>query len=279
ASGVDYRHYDPRRDLTPLLPAGTTVHHEALNKVSTYRQLKRLAAQGFDIFVTLCEGYPEWDVPGIDVIQSLEALGLPYTGPTPALYDVPKPIMKYVAHIMGVATPLHALLDAARLPADAAAARQVIGAATHRLRYPCFVKPAGAGDSLGVDDQAVVADLEALTAQVRKLAEEFPSLLVEEYIDGREFTVLVVGEADRPGRGTALVPVEYTFPAQINSPAVNRLVATTPYPAIASPRSAYAFSRRRCRAIPSAMIRSRNPACPIGSKRRIWSADPPYAPT
>ena len=211
ASGVDYRHYDPQRDLAPLLP-GCTVHHEALNKVSTYRQLKRLAAQGFDIFVNLCEGYPEWDVPGIDVMQSLEALGLPYTGPTPTLYDVPKPIMKYVAHIMGVATPLHALLDAARLPGDLVAARQAIGAATQRLRFPCFVKPAGAGDSLGVDDQAVVADLEALTAQVRKLADEFPALLVEEYIDGREFTVLVVGDAERPGRGTALVPVEYTFP-------------------------------------------------------------------
>ena len=88
ASGVDYRHYDPQRNLAPLLP-GCTVHHEALNKVSTYRQLKRLAAQGFDIFVNLCEGYPEWDVPGIDVMQSLEALGLPYTGPTPTLYDVP----------------------------------------------------------------------------------------------------------------------------------------------------------------------------------------------
>jgi len=210
-SGVDYRHYDPTRDLAPLL-LGHEVHHEALHKLSTYRQLKRLAAEGFDVFVNLCEGYPEWDVPGIDVVRTLEALDLPFTGPSALLYDVPKPLMKYVAHTMGVTTPLHALIDAAALPTDPAACDAILARATARLRYPLFVKPSGAGDSLGVDEHAVVTDAAALGAQVRRLATEFPSLLVEEYVDGREFTVLVVGDAERPGRGTALVPVEYTFP-------------------------------------------------------------------
>src|ERR1019366_3459273 len=54
-SDVDYQNYDPRRDLTLLLP-GHTVDHVALNKLTTYRQLKQLARQGYDIFVNLCEG-------------------------------------------------------------------------------------------------------------------------------------------------------------------------------------------------------------------------------
>ena len=215
-SGVDYRHYDPTRDLARLLP-GHEVHHEALNKVSTYRQLKRLAPQGFDVYVNLCEGYLEWDVPSIDVIHALEALGLPYTGPTPALYDPPKPLMKYVAHTVGIATPLHATVDAGRIArlvtADGQdAADTALRDETRHLRYPLFVKPAKAGDSLGVDEHAVVRDHAALLSQVLALADEYPDLLVEEYIDGREFTVLVVGEESGKGHGRALAPIEYVFP-------------------------------------------------------------------
>lgn len=214
-SGVDYRHYDPARDLSRLLP-GHEVHHEALNKVSTYGQLKRLSVQGFDVFVNLCEGYLEWDVPSIDVIHALEALRLPYTGPTPLLYDPPKPLMKYVAHTVGVATPMHAVVDAGAIVREAMGDATVIGErlqrATGHLHYPLFVKPAKAGDSLGVNEHAVVADLAALRAQALHLADEYPELLLEEYIDGREFTVLVIGDVAGKGRGIAMTPIEYVFP-------------------------------------------------------------------
>lgn len=214
-SGVDYRHYDPARDLSRLLP-GHEVHHESLNKVSTYRQLKQLSVQGFDVFVNLCEGYLEWDVPSIDVIHALEALRLPYTGPTPLLYDPPKPLMKYVAHTVGVATPMHAVVDAGAIVRESSGDLAVIDdrlqRATRHLNYPLFVKPVKAGDSLGVDEHAVVADATALRAQALRLASEYPELLVEEYIDGREFTVLVIGDIAGKGRGTALAPIEYVFP-------------------------------------------------------------------
>ena len=214
-SGVDYRHYDPARDLSRLLP-GHEVHHEQLNKVSTYRQLKQLSVQGFDVFVNLCEGYLEWDVPSIDVIHALEALRLPYTGPTPLLYDPPKPLMKYVAHTVGIATPMHAVVDVGAIVREAADDTPLIDdrlqRATGHLRFPLFVKPVKAGDSLGVDEHAVVADAAALRSQALHLADEYPELLVEEYIDGREFTVLVIGDVAGKGRGTALSPIEYVFP-------------------------------------------------------------------
>ena len=80
-SSCDYQHYDPPRILSHLLPEHE-FHHEFLKKVSTYRQIKALARQGFDIFVNLCEGYLDSDVPSIDVIFALEHLNLPFTGPT-----------------------------------------------------------------------------------------------------------------------------------------------------------------------------------------------------
>ena len=216
-SGVDYRHYDPARDLSGLLP-GHEVHHVALNKLTTYRQLRDLALGGYDIFVNLCEGYLEWDVPSIDVIHSLDALNLPYTGPSALLYDPPKPLMKYVAHTVGISTPLHATVDAARIRTaheaeGAVRADAMLARAVRHLRFPLFVKPAKAGDSLGVDEHARVDDLLALRAQVLSLASEYRELLVEEYIDGREYTVLVVGDGTGPGHGAALAPIEYVFPA------------------------------------------------------------------
>ena len=201
ASSVDYRNYDPTRDLSALLP-GHTVDHVALNKLTTYRQLKQLSRQGYDIFVNLCEGYLEWDVPSIDVIESLERLGLPYTGPTATLYDPPKSLMKYVAYTAGVTTPPHVLVTDAR-SVDITAAG---------LRYPLFVKPAHAGDSLGIDEHSLVHDASALSVQVDATRREYGDVLVEEYIDGREFTVLVVAGADDGECATALAPIEFVFP-------------------------------------------------------------------
>ena len=200
-STVDYQHYDPARDLARLVPEHE-VHHVALDKRSTYRQLKALAGAGYDIFVNLCEGYLEWDIPSIDVIHTLELLHLPYTGPTPTLYNPTKPLMKYVAHTVGVPSAAHVLVRAAHADADLARAATT-------LRFPLFVKPSEAGDSLGIDAQARVADAVALRAQVDKLLPEYPELLVEEYIAGREFTVLVVADPD--GGCEAFRPVEYRF--------------------------------------------------------------------
>ena len=109
-TGVDYKNYDPPRDLSSLLP-GAEVHHIFLNKLTTYKQLKELAKHGYDVFVNLCEGYLEWEVPSIDVMYTLELLHLPFTGPTTKLYDPPKELMKYVAYCEGIKTPGYFLVE------------------------------------------------------------------------------------------------------------------------------------------------------------------------
>lgn len=201
-SAVDYRHYDPPRELSSLLP-GHRVDHIFLNKLTTHRQLRQLATQGYDIFVNLCEGYLDWDIPSIDVIDALARLRLPHTGPTSLLYDPSKPLMKYVAHTANVATPAYAVIGSA----------DDVEAAVASLRYPLFVKPSHAGDSLGVDEASLVQDSTALAAKVAATVAEFGEALVEEYVDGREYTVLVLGAVESRAPTIALAPVEYRFPA------------------------------------------------------------------
>lgn len=200
-SEVDYKNYDPARNLSHLMP-GAVFDHVLLNKLSTYRQLKELKKKNYDVFVNLCEGYLEWNVPSIDVIYFMELLNLPFTGPTTLLYDPPKDLMKYVAYTAGIKTPAFALIESI----------ENIEKETTHLQYPLFVKPDKAGDSLGIDNNSLVHNKEELINKCRAIIEEYGPLLVEEYIEGREFTVMLVANADNEKTCSVFKPIEYIFP-------------------------------------------------------------------
>ena len=200
-SSCDYQHYDQRRDLSHLLPEHE-FHHEFLDKISAFSQIKARQRQGFDVYVNLCEGYRDSDVPSIDVIHALEDLNLPFTGPSSRLYDPPKDLMKLVAISSGVGVPAWEVVD----PGDD------VLAAANALRLPLFVKPSAYGDSIGIDEHSLVATPEELQRQVAAKLPEFGRLLVEEYVDGREFTVLVMAGPDPARPPAALTPIEFIFP-------------------------------------------------------------------
>jgi D-alanine-D-alanine ligase len=184
-STVDYQNYDPHRDISHLLPEAI-IDHVNLNKLTTYKQLKELKKKKYDIFVNLCEGYLEWEVPSIDVIYSMELLQLPFTGPNSLLYDPEKLLMKYVAYTENINTPAYAIIED----------RENLADQVRHLKFPLFVKPAKAGDSLGIDEKSLVENLEALAGKVDAIIDEYCPLLVEEYISGREFTVMVAANTD-----------------------------------------------------------------------------------
>lgn len=198
---VDYQYYDPPRNLQHFLPSNYTVDTIFLNKLTTYQQLQKAKQNHYDIYVNLCEGYLHWEVPSIDVIYTLELLNLPFTGPTLQLYDPEKTLMKYVAYCANVSFPNYIEVDN----------ETNFSTLTIPFNYPMFIKPAKAGDSLGIDDNAVVYNDEALKLQTKKILQDYPTILIEEYIQGREFTVLVAANAT--GKSCqAFTPIEYIFP-------------------------------------------------------------------
>lgn len=200
-SDVDYQYYDPARDLSHLIPEAQ-FDHVLLNKLTTYKQLRNLAKQKYDIYVNLCEGYLDWTIPSIDVVYFLEQLKLPFTGPTSLLYDPPKELMKYVAYTQGIKTPAFALIETLdHIDKDCA-----------HLQYPLFVKPHQAGDSLGIDQASLIHNKEELHHKCAEIIEEYGPLLVEEYIAGREFTVMLVANAENPATCSVFKPIEYIFP-------------------------------------------------------------------
>ena len=63
---------------------------------------------------------------------------------------------------------------------------------------------------VGIDEKSLILNLDDLRERCAKIADEFGGALVEKYIEGREFTVLVAGSKQNIH---VFPPVEYIFPA------------------------------------------------------------------
>jgi D-alanine-D-alanine ligase len=71
--------------------------------------------------------------------------------------------------------------------------------ADHDLHYPLFVKPAFEGSSIGINENALVRTPAELEKQVQWVWETIHAdILVEEYIEGREFTIGILGDEVLP---------------------------------------------------------------------------------
>ena len=184
--------HDPPREVGAHL-AGHAVEHVALRKATAVRQVRELADRGFDVFVNLCDGAWEEDRAGVEVVQALERLGQAFTGAGSPFYEPTRESMKRACWYAGVPTPAHAFASSA----DPAAIR---------LRFPMIVKHPNGYSSVGMTRDSVVGDPAGLKRELRRIIGSYGAALVEEYIDGREFTVLVAEG------GVTYTPVEVRFP-------------------------------------------------------------------
>ena len=80
------------------------------------------------------------------------------------------------------------------------------------LRYPLFVKPNGSGDSWGIDQASFCHDAPSVLPKVKELLAQHDSVLIEEYVGGREFSVLVAADPANPKMPLAYPPIEFRFP-------------------------------------------------------------------
>lgn len=146
----------------------------------------RLRQQPLDIAFNMCEGLRgasrESQAPAL-----LEMLGIPYTGSDVLTLAVglDKPMSKKLFAYHGVPTP-HFRVIAPGGRAD-----------LRGLRFPLFVKPAHEGSSMGISPESVCRNRRELDNQVARIHRLYrQSALVEEFLDGREFTVGIVGNDD-----------------------------------------------------------------------------------
>jgi D-alanine-D-alanine ligase len=124
------------------------------------------------------------------VQAELEKIGIPYTGsgPNACLLAMSKSDAKRQFDACAVPTPWHVAFNHCNFVTAAARAKLVSRLAP--LQYPLVIKPNGHGSSLGVQVARELNDVPRCIAA----ASEFDSeLIAETWIDGREFTIGLLG--------------------------------------------------------------------------------------
>ncbi|GLC42957.1 hypothetical protein PLESTB_000282900 [Pleodorina starrii] len=196
-----------------------------LKKATSTADLVRLVNSGqHDVFLNLCDGAWDEDRAGRDVVEALERLNAPYTGADAAFYEPSKIDMKKAAFFYGIQVPAWVHVQGGPGLEEVGVAEVLAPPQRGGLRFPLIVKhPSGYG-SVGMTKQSKVTNEQDLRQQVSFFCREYGGALVEEFIEGREFTVLVVEEPLQGTQGAAgdcgcgerepslsdMVPVAYT---------------------------------------------------------------------
>jgi D-alanine-D-alanine ligase len=130
----------------------------------------------------------------------LGTLGIPFTGAglEAMIHSTSKPAAKRLLGLGGVRTP-------AWMPAETALLTPP------RFSPSWIVKNAWEHASIGLDDASVVADADALRRAIgrRAASEGLENLFIEEFVDGREFNLSVLGR--RGAEPDVLPPAEIRF--------------------------------------------------------------------
>jgi D-alanine-D-alanine ligase len=95
---------------------------------------------------------------------------------------------------------------------------QDLNAVIDKLGSPVIVKPSVSGGSMGVGVRNVVTTTEGLNEQVQHMFDGYrgwqltsDGIIAESFINGPEYTVLIVGSYDKPGKAKIYEPVERIF--------------------------------------------------------------------
>jgi len=164
------------------------------------RLIAGLSRRKPDLVFNLMEMFGENVFGDIPVTGLLDLLGRKYTGSGPGEL--------YLSQDKGLTKKLLAF-DGILYPRFAVFSKQQGSFETGgNLRMPLFVKPLRSDSSLGIGGKSLVHDAVALMERVTAIRKELnDSALAEEYIEGREFYVGVLGN----GQLKALPPVEVDF--------------------------------------------------------------------
>ncbi len=122
---------------------------------------------------------------------------IPYIGPNALTMKqvINKAWTHQILSANNVAVPSHHLVD--------------MGETVEDIPLPAFVKPSFESRSVGITDESVVHTPEALAAQVRHIHKTYEQpALIEDYLPGDEYTVLMIGNGEDQEFLPGLVTVE-----------------------------------------------------------------------
>ncbi len=177
---------EDRQEIHEALRAlGHAPHYLELD--GTASALKKLADDECDLVFNLTESWAGDDTKDIHLAAYLDLLARRYTGAGPNGLHLAqnKSLAKKIFAFHGIRTPFFATVHRGRLDWS------------HDLQFPVIVKPAREDGSIGIAFNALCGSIKELMERIHDLHEQFDSpVLIEEYIEGREMYVAVLGNAE-----------------------------------------------------------------------------------
>lgn len=172
-----------------LKDALSSLSHYNVNYLDDHTTLiKQLLAQPPSFVLNLCdEGYKNEATLELHITALLEMLNIPYSGAGPGslalCYDKSKVLA--IASSMEIPVPLETYFShedqAANIPAA----------------FPSLLKPVLGDSSIGITKDAVVHNAQELVSYLEFLRHTVPNVpvLVQEYLEGKEYTVALIGNS------------------------------------------------------------------------------------
>jgi D-alanine-D-alanine ligase len=173
----------PVNEIAKILGAAG---HE-VSRVGVRHDLRWLPkARSADLVFNLCEG-----IDGIGrwedlVAATIELTGIPCTGARAFTITVchNKAVVNAMLQAAGLPIPRWVVPRGHKVPKD--------------FPLPAIVKPCAEDASVGIEQSSVATTRSALEARVARHSETYDSVLVQEFIEGREFAVGFVGNTTLP---------------------------------------------------------------------------------
>lgn len=192
-------------------PVTLNTYERIIQEIANERQ----NGEYFPVVLNLCDGDEINGAPGISVIHALDKKQLVYTGSDSYFYEITTSKI-----------PMKRAFDDALIPTpkwEAITTPKIIPEKLfENLNTPIIVKPAVSGGSLGVGVKNVVETEKELLTQVNKMFEGYrgwdlssQGIVAESFIDGPEYTIMIVGSHIQPEYAKIYPPVERVFHASL----------------------------------------------------------------
>ena len=163
------------------------------------------------VVFNLCDGNELDGSPGVSIVRELERARVPFTGSASAFYDLTTFKTPMKTRLVARGVPTAPFVRLARIPDDLTRIGAEVG-------FPAFIKPEVSAGSGGIALSSRVMTFEEAEVRISHLmnGEDGPfyrdsGLFVEQFVDGPEFTVLVVADRTRPRGVRAYPPAERIF--------------------------------------------------------------------
>jgi D-alanine-D-alanine ligase len=181
--------YDSPETIEVITKAFQAKGHSVIKLGGGLQLLDNIRREKVDIVFNIAEGRGTYRSREAQVPSILEMLDIPYTGSDPECLAVSldKPLTKKIVAVEGIATPKWIVIDA----------QDELGKVDWGgFSFPAIVKPAFEGSSKGIRLTSIVENKNKAQMEADRIFRDYKQpVMIEEFIDGDEITVGVIGNS------------------------------------------------------------------------------------